>query len=195
MGCSSKKKKPSVKLSAILRAAKKSMKIKRNKSSQATIKSALEGARAAVREAGGKSQIIIPRVLSGKVGGALPFLIPLFAGLSATGTLAGGAASVIKAVNAAKAAQEELRESKRHNKTMESIALGKGLYIKPYRTGLGLYLKPYKRGKGLKKKKRCRKSKSAKKIFFCQLINRAFTDMYIIKYAKVLKIRNFQMFS
>ena len=73
---------------------------------------------------------------------------------------------MIKAVNAAKAAQEELRENKRHNKTMESIALGKDLYIKPYRTGLGLHLKPYKKGKGLNNEKRCRKSKSGKIFFF-----------------------------
>ena len=36
---------------------------------------------------------------------------------------------------------------------MEAIALGKGLYLQPYRKGLGLYLKPYP-GYGLKKKKR-----------------------------------------
>ena len=59
MGCSSQKKKPSVKLSTLLLAAKKSMKIKRNKSSQATIKSAQEGARAVVTDAGGKNHVII----------------------------------------------------------------------------------------------------------------------------------------
>lgn len=79
-----------------------------------------------------------------KTGGLLP-LIPLFAGLSALGTLSGGAAGIAKAINDAKAANQKLEESKRHNKTMEAIALGKqgsGLYLKPYKTGCGLYLKP-----------------------------------------------------
>ena len=123
--------------------------------SRGVIKSTILAARTAVKKAGGKNKVIVPRVLpmSSKIGGALPFLIPLFAGLSATGALAGGAASVAKAVNEARAAKEQLNESKRHNNTMEAIALGKGLYLQPYREGLGLYLKPYP-GYGLKEKKR-----------------------------------------
>lgn len=80
-----------------------------------------------------------------KSGGFLP-LIPLFAGLSALGALGGGAAGIAKAVNDAKAASQKLEEAKRHNETMEAIALGKkgsGLYLKPYKSGCGLYLKPY----------------------------------------------------
>lgn len=80
-----------------------------------------------------------------KTGGFLP-LIPLFAGLSALGALGGGAAGIAKAVNDAKAAKDKIEENKRHNKTMEAIALGtkgSGLYLKPYKTGCGLYLKPY----------------------------------------------------
>lgn len=85
-----------------------------------------------------------PRIIPvPKVGGVLPFLIPLFAGLSAVGALSGGAAGIAKAVNQASAAKRELEENRRHNKTMEAIAMGKGLYLKPYRTGLGLYLQPY----------------------------------------------------
>ena len=63
-----------------------------------------EKARSAVKEAGGKKNIRIPRVLSIPSGGALPFFIPLF-GLSATGALAGGAAEIAKAINDAKAAK------------------------------------------------------------------------------------------
>ena len=74
----------------------------------------------------------------------MPFLIPLFAGLSATGAVAGGAAGIVKAVNAAKAAKRQLEENKRHNKTMESVALGNGLYLKPHKVGLGLHLKKKK---------------------------------------------------
>ena len=102
-------------------------------------------ARSAVKEAGGKKNIEIPRILPILSGGALPFLIPLFAGLSATGALAGGAAGIAKTVNDAKAAKQQLEESKRHNKTMETIALGNGLYLKPHKVGLGLHLKKKKK--------------------------------------------------
>ena len=60
---------------------------------------------------------MFPRILpiSDKIGGALPYLIPLFAGLSATGALAAGAAGVAKAANDARSAREQLKENKRHN--------------------------------------------------------------------------------
>ena len=74
-----------------------------------------------------------------KTGGILP-LIPIFAGLSALGALSGGAAGIAKAINSAKAARQQLDEAQRHNKTMESIAMGKGLFLKPYKKGLGLFL-------------------------------------------------------
>ena len=116
------------------------------------ILSALKGARKIVKKAGGKKNVIIPRVLAipSKVGGFLPFLVPIFAGLSATGALAGGAAGIAKAVNDAKAAKQKLEESHRHNKKMEEISVGKGLYLKPHKKGLDLHLKP---GNGLRKKK------------------------------------------
>lgn len=76
-----------------------------------------------------------------KVGGVLP-LIPIFAALSAMGSLGGAAAGVAKAVNDAKAARKQLDESNRHNRTMEAIAMGKGLFLKPYKTGLGIFLRP-----------------------------------------------------
>ena len=152
----SKRKGRGVKFTSIVSAAKKKM--GKGRSSQAVIKSALSGARAAVKKAGGRRKVLYPRIfpLSSKIGGALPFLIPLFAGLSATGGLAGGAAGIVKAINDTKAAREQLDESKRHNNAMEAIALGKGLYLKPYKTGYGLYLKPYPvyDGSGLRKKKK-----------------------------------------
>lgn len=87
--------------------------------------------------------IIAPRIIPlPKSGGILPFLIPLFAGLSAIGSLAGGAAAIAKTVEQVKNANKQLKETSRHNETMESIALGKGMYLKPYKTGLGLYLHP-----------------------------------------------------
>ena len=90
--------------------------------------------------------------MSSKIGGALPFLIPLFTGLSTTGAVAGGAASVAKVVNETRAAKEKLSESKRHNNTMEAIVLGKCLYLQAFRKELALYFKPYP-GYGFKKKK------------------------------------------
>lgn len=75
-----------------------------------------------------------------KSGGFLP-LIPLFAALGALGSIGGGAAGIAKAVNDAKAAKEQLEEQKRHNKAMEQVSLGNGLYLKPYKKGLGLHIK------------------------------------------------------
>lgn len=92
-------------------------------------------------------QIKIPRVIPiPKTGGALP-LIPIFAGLSALGALVGGSANVAKTVAEVNSAKSQLKESQRHNKTMEAIAIGKsktgdGLYLKPYKSGYGLYLSP-----------------------------------------------------
>lgn len=84
------------------------------------------------------NNIRVPRIIPiPKTGGILP-LIPIFAGLSALGSLAGGAAGIAKAVNDYKSAKKNLAESERHNKMMESIALGRGLYIKPYKNGNGL---------------------------------------------------------
>jgi hypothetical protein len=94
-----------------------------------------------------------PRVIPiPKTGGMLP-LIPIFAGLSALGSLTGGIAGVVKTVN-------------EFNRTTPSH-LGKGLYLAPYKggsfkiqKGKGLYIAPYK-GSGLKKK--TEKTKKSKK--------------------------------
>ncbi|CAG4952459.1 unnamed protein product [Parnassius apollo] len=64
--------------------------------------------------------------------------------LSALRSLAGGAAGIAKAVNDSKAAQKSLQESERHNRMMEAVALGKGLYTKSHEQGAGLYLNPSK---------------------------------------------------
>lgn len=127
-------------LKKIIGAAKKAM-VQSNDSSVA-IKTALKGARQAVKKVGGRSKLRTPRILPvpRKIGGFLPFLVPIFAGLSAAGALSGGAASIAKAVTAAQAAKRDLEESKRHNKTIEAIALGKGLHLKPYKRGFGLHI-------------------------------------------------------
>lgn len=71
-----------------------------------------------------------------KTGGFLPFLLPL---LGAIGGLGAGASGIAKAVNDAKANRLQLEEQKRHNKTMELKAMGKGLYLTPFKRGYGLY--------------------------------------------------------
>lgn len=119
--------------------------IKSEAKSTGSIKSTLRAARIAVKEAGGRNYIKLPRVLSApknKVGGFLPaFLLPIFAGLSATGALAGGVAGIAKTINDARAANRQLEEAKRHNIKIESIPVGKGLYLKPWGLGLKLHLK------------------------------------------------------
>lgn len=91
-----------------------------------------------VKRVGGKRRTARVLPVPRKIGGFLPFLLPIFAGLSAAGALSGGAAGIAKAVNAAQAAKRELDESKRHNKMMEAAALGKGLHLKPYKRGSGI---------------------------------------------------------
>lgn len=145
-----KKMNKKVALRKIVGEAKKSMTVGGD-----PIKTAMIGARQAVKKSGGRKNIRLPRILPVpvKTGGIIPFMIPLFAGLSATGALAGGAAAIAKAVNSASAAKNQLAESKRHNVKMEEIAIGKGLYLRPYRRGMGLYLRPYPKGKGVSKNK------------------------------------------
>lgn len=127
-----------------VRNARKVLKVKKPKDLMDAIKIAQSAAKDVIKR--NKKMIKTPRVIPvPKVGGVLPFLIPLFAGLSAIGALSGGAAGIAKAVNAASNARQQLEEGKRHNETMEAIALGKpghGMFLKPYRKGLGLFLNP-----------------------------------------------------
>ena len=120
----------------IINVAKKHMKNKKDK-----INSALIAAKKAIKKEGGKTNIRIPRIIpiSTKIGGVLP-LIPIFAGLSAIGSLIGGASGIVKAVNAVNTAKQQLNENVRHHKALENIHVGKGAYVKLYKKGLGLYL-------------------------------------------------------
>lgn len=111
----------------------------KNSKNLMTYKDALKIAKQAVSQAGGRKKIRIPRIIPvPKTGGFLPFLIPLFAGLSAVGSLGAGAAAIAKAVNSAKQAKAQLDEAIRHNKNMESIALGKNATL--VKTGNGIRL-------------------------------------------------------
>lgn len=131
-------KKNHISFGSAIKAARNVLNTKNPNNLKESIKVALKTAKNILKS---KKKIKLPRVIPvPKIGGFLPFLIPLFAGLSAVGALSGGAAGIAKAVIAAKDAKKQLEESKRHNETMESIAMGRGLYLSPYRKGLGLYL-------------------------------------------------------
>lgn len=111
-------------------------------------KYALVAARKRIKKLGGSKRIKLPRMIPVPRRGG--FLIPLFAGLSALGGLAGGAASIANAVNKTKIAQKQLEESRRHNKAMETKVLnstqkGRGIFLKPYKHGLGLYIQQMKK--------------------------------------------------
>ena len=142
------KRKQSTRLSKIIKAASNS--IVKSNSARKAILSALKGARSDVKKAGGKRKIIIPPVLPvpSKVGGFLPFLVPIFAGLSAVGAVTGGASNIAKTMNNVRTAKQKLEEDKRHNIKMEEIALGEGLFLKPYRTGAGFRISGNKKYSG-----------------------------------------------
>lgn len=90
---------------------------------------------------GNKHNVIVPRIIKlPKTGGFLP-LIPILTALGALGSITSGATSIAKAVTSAKNAKKKLDESTRHNKAMETIAMGKGLYLKPYKKGYGIICK------------------------------------------------------
>jgi hypothetical protein len=77
-----------------------------------------------------------------KRGGILPIL-PM---LGALGALIGGAAGVTKAVNANKAARQQLEEMQRHNRALE----GRGLRLSPYKRGGGVKRRGKKKRRGRK---------------------------------------------
>lgn len=127
---------------AVLRETRRVLKDAKPLDLRDAAKVALVAARRAVKKAGGKKRITTPRVIPiPKTGGILPLLPALFGGLTALGSLAGGAAGIAKSVKAAKNAQDKLEEMRRHNQKMEAIALGKGLYLSTRKkSGFGLYL-------------------------------------------------------
>lgn len=142
---------------AAVTSARAALKKTKTKDPKKAIKTALKAARKVYRKNGGiRGKRMSARIIPiPKTGGILPFLIPLFAGLSAAGGLAGGAAGIAKAVNSASSARKQLAEAERHNRHMEAIALGgkrgSGMFLRPYRKGLGLYLTPstknYRKGR------------------------------------------------
>lgn len=104
-------------------------------------KAAIEFAIAAVKELAcddQTQQIKPPRIIPvPKTGGFIP-LVPLFAGLSATGMLTGGATGIARAIQEFNSAKKRMQESKQHNKKLESLCIGNGLVLRSYKNGLGI---------------------------------------------------------
>ncbi|MEY2831110.1 MAG: hypothetical protein RLZZ574_368 [Cyanobacteriota bacterium] len=137
-GGGGRKTKKAASFSSVVREARKAVRGSKTKDLKNAAKIALKAAKIEMKKAKGAPKVgrILPIP---KRGGILPFLVPLFAGLSAVGSLAGGAAAITKAVNDAKFARKKIEENQRHNHSMESIALkGKGYYLRPYKNGYGL---------------------------------------------------------
>lgn len=131
-------KRKSISFGRMVREAKTTINVIRPDTLKAATKIALE----AVRRSKRGNTVIRPRTikLPTYAGGVLP-LIPIFAGLSALGSLTGSTVAVVNAINNARSAQRDLQEAKRHNNTMESIAIGKGYYLHAAPKGRGYYLK------------------------------------------------------
>ncbi len=62
-------------------------------------------------------------------GGFLPFLIPLFAGLSVAGALTGGISAAVKTANKWTAQLRAQKELERHNKELEKQISGSGVIV------------------------------------------------------------------
>lgn len=128
----------------LMKSAKNAIKKTKPENIDAAVRIAINAA----KELKKGNKVAKPRIIPvPKIGGVLP-LIPIFAGLSALGSIIGSTTGVVRAIGAANEAKKQLMENERHNKMMEAIAIessskGHGLYMKPYKKGLGLYIKPY----------------------------------------------------
>lgn len=97
-------------------------------------KIAFDAARQAVHGSGGRSNIIMPRVMSiSKRGGFLP-LLPVLSALGGVGSLAGGVNGLIKTIRDIRSGSSLRKQGGR---------LCPGIKLKPLKKGYGLYLEPY----------------------------------------------------
>lgn len=118
------------------------------KSRAKTINAAVIAAIRSAKKSTKGRHVKVPRIIKvPKISGGVLPLLPILAGLSALGSLAGGTAAVVKTAKDIKHAREYLEENKRHNQAMEQ-KLGSGLYLKTMKNGRGLYLKPHQRSMG-----------------------------------------------
>ena len=71
-----------------------------------------------------------------KDGGIFP-LIPILAGIAAAGSVAGGAAGIAKAVQNKNANDARLAQKKAHDKRVEQLLKGDGMFLPEYQKGNG----------------------------------------------------------
>lgn len=78
-----------------------------------------------------------------KVGGIIPFLIPILAAAASLTGVGSGVASIFRTISEINDGKKKILETERHNKSMENIAIktGSGIYLRPYKNGFGLSLK------------------------------------------------------
>ncbi|CAH2004923.1 unnamed protein product [Acanthoscelides obtectus] len=89
---------------------------------------ALLAARKHIRSIGGKRLIQLPRVIPiPKVGGILP-LIPIFAGLSALGSLAGCIANITRAAKTASSVREQIQNKSTSPPSSNENRIGDDLF-------------------------------------------------------------------
>lgn len=139
------KKARQVKFDTLIKNAKAAIR----KSQPSTVKSAIKVSLDSVKRSKNGQNIKKPRIIKVPTysGGVLP-LIPIFAGLSALGSIAGGASGIVIAINHYRNSQKQFDENRRHNETMEAIAIGNhkkgnGFYLQSNNTGKGFYLASY----------------------------------------------------
>lgn len=143
-GKCSKKKGKQLSFASLIKNAKVAIKSSKPENVDSAIKVAVDSIKKSKR---GK-RIKTPRTIKLPTfsGGVLP-LIPIFAGLGALGSIVGSATGIVKAIRQVKNAQQQMEENKRHNQTMEEIAIrnksGRGFYLRPSKKGNGFYLAPY----------------------------------------------------
>lgn len=102
-------------------------------------KLAIELAIAAIKDLVSDSEVSIPRVIPlPKTGGFLP-LIPIITGLSAAGALVKKTSAIARMVKTFQSARKTWNKMKRLNQTFETVHVGGGLQLKPYKDGLGIY--------------------------------------------------------
>lgn len=118
---------------------KKALKMAKPRSADQILATALVAAKS-LRQS---SAVTKPRIIPlPKTGGVLP-LVPIFAGLSALGSLIGGAANMVKAIRSTDEGRKALKGGRASIIAVGKSKTGEGLYLKPYKRGYGLYLRPY----------------------------------------------------
>lgn len=84
-------------------------------------------------------KIAVPRIIKvPKRGGLLP-LIPIIASLASIGGIASTLSNVYKNIKDVQKGVKEMEEKKRHNKAIEQVNLGAGVYLRPYQGNYAIH--------------------------------------------------------